>query len=159
MKQTYRHIGYYNDFKDATYLYDLSADDVIRYMLLKMGNFCSVTGESDTDIDNYKLESDSKQFKLTTNKEYLVRYESGSKDGDGWFIDIYQLTEVEDDSVYEYCPHCDCEVPMVNEFKVQVCPNCGKYIVVCNLCPLLSDGKCPTLCPLEILAKELNKED
>jgi predicted RNA-binding Zn-ribbon protein involved in translation (DUF1610 family) len=59
--------------------------------------------------------------------------------------------------VYELCPHCEEEVKLVNEFKVQVCPSCSKHIVVCSLCPLLNEGRCSNICPLEKLAKELNK--
>lgn len=60
---------------------------------------------------------------------------------------------------YEYCPHCETEVELSNEFKVQICPNCGKHIVPCNLCPLLAEGNCQGLCPLEKMAKILNNEE
>lgn len=60
---------------------------------------------------------------------------------------------------YEYCPHCETEVELSNEFKVQICPNCGKHIVSCNLCPLLAEGNCQGLCPLEKMAKILNNEE
>lgn len=56
------------------------------------------------------------------------------------------------EQVYEYCPHCETEVGLENEFKVQKCPNCGQYIVPCNLCPI----DCVSKCPLELLCNELN---
>ena len=58
----------------------------------------------------------------------------------------------------EYCPHCECEVELDNDFKVQICPNCGKHIVPCNLCPLLEENRCHNICPLEMFAKKLNGE-
>ena len=61
--------------------------------------------------------------------------------------------------VYELCPHCEEEIKLVNEFKVQVCPSCGKHIVVCSLCPLLMmEGRCTNNCHLEKLANELNEK-
>ena len=35
---------------------------------------------------------------------------------------------------YEHCPHCDEEVVLDAELKVQTCPNCGKRIVTCSMC-------------------------
>ena len=36
--------------------------------------------------------------------------------------------------VWERCPHCDEEVMLDAELKVQTCPNCGKRIVACAMC-------------------------
>jgi predicted RNA-binding Zn-ribbon protein involved in translation (DUF1610 family) len=55
---------------------------------------------------------------------------------------------MEKNEIAEYCPHCEDEVMLENEFKVQVCPNCGKYIVPCSICPLES---CINNCPLDFL--------
>ena len=52
-------------------------------------------------------------------------------------VDLYE-------TCWEMCPECECEVELKTEFKVQVCPSCGKPIVPCNLC----SGKCPSPCPL-----------
>jgi predicted RNA-binding Zn-ribbon protein involved in translation (DUF1610 family) len=59
---------------------------------------------------------------------------------------------------YELCPHCNCEVELENEFKVQYCPECGKNIVPCSICPLQEMGKCSTNCPLEEYANKLNNK-
>lgn len=65
-----------------------------------------------------------------------------------------------DNTITEYCPHCDCEVELQSEFKVQKCPNCRTFIVPCNQCPLLAQNKCDSSrCPLEALANELNHEN
>ena len=55
----------------------------------------------------------------------------------------------------EWCPHCDEEVELEHELKVQKCPVCGKWLVPCSVCPLTD---CSTKCPLERLAIILNKE-
>ena len=34
----------------------------------------------------------------------------------------------------EYCPHCECEVELDAELKVQTCPVCGRRIVTCSMC-------------------------
>lgn len=39
-----------------------------------------------------------------------------------------------DKTATEYCPHCDEEVELSNTFIPQVCPNCGKTILPCNMC-------------------------
>lgn len=58
-----------------------------------------------------------------------------------------------EDETEEWCPHCDSCVNLCGELKVQKCPNCGKWIVPCSLCPLTN---CSTDCPLERLAEILN---
>ena len=34
----------------------------------------------------------------------------------------------------EYCPHCDSEVELKNEFVVQQCPRCKRSIKPCSVC-------------------------
>lgn len=36
--------------------------------------------------------------------------------------------------VTEWCPHCETEVKINRKFAVQICPNCGMYIVPCCMC-------------------------
>ena len=87
---------------------------------------------------------------------------------DVYFIwDDVQVTDFEDDEetledvltkyekASEWCPHCDEEVELEHELKVQKCPICGKWIVPCAVCPLTD---CSYKCPLERLAIILNKE-
>jgi predicted RNA-binding Zn-ribbon protein involved in translation (DUF1610 family) len=37
-------------------------------------------------------------------------------------------------AIYEVCPFCEQEVELKNEFKPQICPNCGEYILPCSIC-------------------------
>lgn len=69
--------------------------------------------------------------------------------------DIDHQTCVKDETTEEYCPHCDSMVDLSNEFKVQRCPNCGKWNVPCSICPL---DQCSSRCPLERYAIILNEE-
>lgn len=163
-KMTFRHIGYYNDYEDVKNLFGRTANYVVQAMLDGLGAFHSITGQSETDIDDHKLETDADKFVKTENGNYLVRFERGSENGEGWFIDIYKLMEVEvedtsdennDEEVYEYCPHCENEVKLDNEFKVQICPDCGHAIIPCNICPLDS---CCSNCPLDVLCRQKNEE-
>lgn len=163
-KTTFRHIGYYNDYEDVKKLFGCTANYVVYSMLEGLGAFHSVNGESETDINDHKVESDANKFAKTTNGKYLVRFERGSDNGEGWFIDIYKLMEVEvedtgdkdeDEEAYEYCPYCEDEVKLNNEFKVQVCPNCGHAIVPCSICPL---DNCCSNCPLDVLCRQKNDE-
>lgn len=48
------------------------------------------------------------------------------------------------DTCVEMCPYCDREVVLKTDFKMQVCPICGKPIAPCNLC----GGNCQNKCPL-----------
>lgn len=61
-----------------------------------------------------------------------------------------------EETTEEWCSHCDECVELQGEFKVQRCPNCGKWIVPCSACPLES---CQFPCPLETMASILNKEE
>ena len=164
-KMTFRHIGYYNDYEDVKNLFGRTANFVVQTMLDGLGAFHSVPGESETDIDDPKFETDADKFVKTDNGNYLVRFERGNNNGEGWFIDIYKLmevevedtsNEVEDEEVYEYCPYCENEVVLDNELKVQVCPECGHAIVPCNICPL---DDCCSHCPLDALCRQRNEDD
>ena len=49
---------------------------------------------------------------------------------------------------YEECPHCQHEVELKGEFKVQECPNCLQDILPCSICRDLNRtpmacGNCP----------------
>ena len=44
------------------------------------------------------------------------------------------MSEFDFDHTYEVCPHCEEEVMLDPELKVQTCPNCGKRIVTCSMC-------------------------
>jgi predicted RNA-binding Zn-ribbon protein involved in translation (DUF1610 family) len=62
----------------------------------------------------------------------------------------------DDNTTEEWCPHCDTCIDLEHEFKVQKCPNCGKWIVPCSICPL---ENCSKHCPLERLAFMLNGDE
>lgn len=164
MKKTYKHIGYYNDIDDCKTLFTETADSVVNSMKDNFGAFHSVDGEEDTDV-TWGDEPDMHLFLKTSDEQYLVRYERGN-DKEGWFIDIYELRNEEntpiDDSVEEYCGHCDTYVPLTNELKVQKCPNCGRAIVPCSICPMLEQDNYPLMkcgsCPLAKLCEDSNKE-
>ena len=68
---------------------------------------------------------------------------------------------MEYNETYEVCPHCEKEVALQAELKVQTCPNCGKRIVTCSMCRAVSDLKenyC-TNCCLAYQADAENKEN
>ena len=44
------------------------------------------------------------------------------------------MSEFDFDHAYEVCPHCEEEVMLDPELKVQTCPNCGRRIVTCSMC-------------------------
>lgn len=174
MKKVYRHIGYYNDLKDCELLFDETPDFIVRYMQLGLGHFYQSEGEDETDIENPFEELDGHKLTKTTDGQYLVRYETGADKqvckelaDHGWFIDIYKLTEIDTDDinskVEEYCVHCDEYVYLEDELKVQKCPNCGKMIVPCSICPMLEQDnyhlmKCAS-CPLAKLCEKINSEE
>jgi len=163
-KQVYRHIGYYSD-KEAIELCKYKADYVVATMTNQIGTFHTTKGESESDIEDVNVESDRGQFEKTSNGDYLVRYQNGSTRGKGWFIDIYKLIEIDDETnepfentTEECCSVCDSTVVVPAEFKVQVCPECGNYFVPCNICPVDDDSRQCTNCPLSVLADKLNKK-
>lgn len=162
MKKVYRHIGYFEG-QDAMDMFCNHADSIVS--CIEAGPFHTSDGESETDIENLDDEHDQDLFYHTSDKQYLVRYTQGSrKPIEGWFIDVYRLMEVEsddqeaqDDLIEEYCEHCCEYVNLTPEFKVHTCPECGKSIVACNLCPYLpEEAKCAT-CPLAKQAEIQNE--
>lgn len=62
-------------------------------------------------------------------------------------IEEYRIVEMNDlnDTYTEHCPHCDQEVELRYDFRVQRCPSCGKLIAPCNLCnhDLCDCDNCP----------------
>lgn len=160
-KETFRHYGYFEG-EYAKKIYDKHADEILA-IINDNPEFHLQEGNIDTDIDNPSLDC-MFGYEMSTNEDYLVRYERGNSNDEDWFIDVYmrkfvdvvETSNITDDGVTEYCPHCDDEVYLENELKVQKCPGCGKFIVPCNICPLLAKGICPTVCPLSSLAREMN---
>lgn len=163
-KETFRHYGYFEG-EYAKKIYDKHADEIIAII---NGNpeFHLQEGNIDTDIDNPACDC-MFGYEMSTNEDYLIRYERGNSNDEDWFIDVFKRKIVDvietpnnaNDGVIEYCPHCDTEVTLTDEFKVQICPECGKYIVPCNLCPLLVENKCRGNCPLDALARKMNEKN
>jgi len=69
------------------------------------------------------------------------------------------MSEFDFNHAYEVCPHCDTEVMLDPELKVQTCPNCGKRIVTCSMCRACDSGEdyC-TKCCLSYQAERENEE-
>ena len=61
---------------------------------------------------------------------------------------------------FEVCPHCENEVELLTEWRVQFCPACGHAIVPCNLCfPDHTNCKDCTLCQIaDFLDRDLDKK-
>lgn len=57
----------------------------------------------------------------------------------------FLLGKSSDDFIFEWCPLCDNEVELKEEFRVQLCPICGKYILPCDMCDhnISPCGDCP----------------
>ena len=69
------------------------------------------------------------------------------------------MSDFDFDHAYEVCPHCEEEVMLDPELKVQTCPNCGRRIVTCSMCRACDTGEryC-ALCCLDYQAKKENEE-
>lgn len=80
---------------------------------------------------------------------------------DVYFLWDFDYKDFEDDTeenierYEEWCADCDHIVDIANDFRVQKCPNCGKWLVPCSICPL---ENCSKHCPLERYAIILNGE-
>lgn len=61
---------------------------------------------------------------------------------------------------FEVCPHCENEVELLTEFRVQFCPACGHAIVPCNLCfPDHTNCKDCNLCKIaDFLDRDISKK-
>ena len=69
------------------------------------------------------------------------------------------MSDFDFEHTYEYCPHCDQEVMLDAELKVQTCPNCGARIVACSMCRACeSDRPYCGHCCLCFQAEQENKE-
>jgi predicted RNA-binding Zn-ribbon protein involved in translation (DUF1610 family) len=69
------------------------------------------------------------------------------------------MSEFDFQHAYEVCPHCNEEVMLEPELKVQTCPNCGMRIVTCSMCRACETGEnyCSKCC-LEYQAQIENEE-
>ena len=67
-----------------------------------------------------------------------------------------RLVEIDQEReyTYEYCPFCETEAEFIAELNIQVCPSCGKHLVVCSMCE-----ECKANCLLEKQAEELNRKN
>ena len=69
------------------------------------------------------------------------------------------MSEFDFEHAYEVCPHCEEEVMLDPELKVQTCPVCGARIVTCSMCRACDSGEdyCSKCC-LTYQAEQENKE-
>lgn len=66
---------------------------------------------------------------------------------------IYEITTDDDDTIaYEYCNECGNEQRIINAFVPQVCKECGKILLPCNMCE-----SCVKDCPLAELTNYLSE--
>ena len=49
----------------------------------------------------------------------------------------------EDELTHEMCPHCEREVELEDDFRVQTCPSCKCPILPCSICEDRDCAKCP----------------
>ena len=73
------------------------------------------------------------------------------------------MSEFDFEHAYEVCPHCEEEVMLDPELKVQTCPVCGARIVTCSMCRACDSGedycsKCCLTYQAEVENKELQEE-
>jgi NTP pyrophosphatase (non-canonical NTP hydrolase)/predicted RNA-binding Zn-ribbon protein involved in translation (DUF1610 family) len=61
-----------------------------------------------------------------------------------YLVKVEEIEELEVQDMYELCPNCENEVKITNEFKLQICPECGKPIKPCAMC-----DECMENCPLD----------
>lgn len=54
---------------------------------------------------------------------------------------------LQENILWELCPHCSYEVPLKKSFRIQHCPNCGEKILPCSLCDM--DKENCSECPLK----------
>lgn len=57
-------------------------------------------------------------------------------------------------TVYEWCPDCEQDVPLRAVVQPQMCPECGTWIVPCSICRALVCR----VCWHEQRAKSLNRD-
>lgn len=110
------------------------------------GHSCEGVMDGLTSYDVFRTKEDAIEF------AELYKYGSGVED---YEIDEYGGDDIEepryinlptkDDTLVEYCPHCEQEVDLHFSFAIQRCPNCGKLIAPCNLCNhnLCDCANCP----------------
>lgn len=69
------------------------------------------------------------------------------------------MSEFDFQHAYEVCPHCNEEIMLEPELKIQTCPHCGKRIVTCSMCRACETGEnyCSKCC-LEYQARKENEE-
>lgn len=156
LKITYRHSFAIENDAEAKRLFIETPDAIMYYLYQKMIEFKKICFLDDIDdIDNI---IDNCRYIPTADAQFLVKYTRGNEKK-LWRIDIFRKSIVIDNTekTSEYCPYCEQDVEIENELKVQICPNCGRAIVPCNICTLCANGNCSNNCPLEKLSQILNE--
>jgi len=173
VKHYYKHLGHFNEVGDIRELSQKSADKILDYYKNGCGSFyendyheddCDLIAEEEVGHEDVRFTED-KKFAIVDGswlgwQEDYKDCEEG--DDSDCFIDIYELyKEIKfKDKTYEVCPHCENEVELDAELKVQKCPVCGKMIVTCSMCRNSElNYKCSSDCCLSVLAHSLNAEN
>lgn len=142
--------GYTNGgVNEIVYLNPFTLDEFEKYV----NNF-----DIDDEIDIYRQDASYRDaFRISDSVRDFEEWVGTIED----LVDraekvIYAMDNPNDnDECFECCPHCEEEVALPFEFKVHTCPNCGKRIVPCSICPLKN---CVKPCPLEKQAQIENGE-
>jgi predicted RNA-binding Zn-ribbon protein involved in translation (DUF1610 family) len=114
--------------------FDFDMDFTPHYAVIDEDVYSTFIGEYNNDVVTLAFH----KGKVMTMEEYAEYHNEGEDINDHIEkIDLY-------DTCWEMCAECEEEVMLKTEFRMQVCPNCGKPIAPCNLC----GGICPTPCPL-----------
>lgn len=133
----YRDIEEYKSISIEEFLSDYIFDGILYDCLEKDENFR--VGDYREYIEDFNIIRDS----LWYGGGIRDYYESNRK------YDIHDCYDYFTETLTEMCPYCEEEVELVTEFKVQVCPSCGKLIAPCALCEM-DLVKCYE-CPLNII--------
>lgn len=101
--------------------------------------------------DDHFLTLAFQQGKVLSMEDFACQWQNnGAEQFSGYDVRAIEVYE----TCWEMCPHCEYEVELLTEWRMQYCPVCGRAIAPCNLCyPYTND--CSN-CPLD---KECRKDD
>lgn len=115
------HNANYN--KDKKMLSFMIGADYFEIYIPDVSLCCFISDAIEELFDGYHYTDDNPYSYFVYNKLHEI------------VCKVQKIDDDDNDICNEWCPECEYEVELKNEFKLQKCPKCKKPIVPCSICP------------------------
>jgi hypothetical protein len=123
------HKANYN--KDKKMLSFMVGADYFEIYIPDVSLCCFISDAIEELFDGYHYTDDNPYSYFVYNKLHEI------------VCKVQKVDDDDNDICYEWCPDCESESKIRNEFVLQKCEHCGRVILPCSLCKTTKCYDCP----------------